>query len=97
MSEKGELVEQLGRRILGMWIIYRIISSTPLSFLSQAQFQQQKSTGGSSQGTQTQEQTPCRRKWGDWGKCGTNYHIRSIPFALKQKQYDWNRWGLPQF
>ena len=34
MSEKGELVEQLGRRILGMWIIYRIISSTPLSFLS---------------------------------------------------------------
>ena len=34
MSEKRELVEQLGRRILGMWIIYRIISSTPLSFFS---------------------------------------------------------------
>ena len=34
MSEKGELVEQLGRRILGMWIIYRIISSTTLSILS---------------------------------------------------------------
>jgi len=34
MSEKEELIEQLGRRILGMWIIYRIISSTPLTFLS---------------------------------------------------------------
>ena len=31
MSEKGELVEQLGRRILGMWINNRILSSTTLS------------------------------------------------------------------